>query len=44
MKTIRKENNNLKKKEVKYSLDKCVNAPHPEMARNSDTDEPCEIE
>lgn len=23
-------------------LDKCVTAPHPEMARNTDTDEPCD--
>ena len=23
-------------------LDKCVTAPHPEMIRNSDADEPCD--
>ena len=23
-------------------LDKCLTAPHPEMARNTDNDEPCD--
>ena len=31
-------------KEVKHALDKCINAPHAEMARNYDPDEPCETE
>lgn len=44
MKTITEENKDIKKKEVKHELDKCVSAPHPEMARNNETDEPCDVE
>ena len=44
MKTLTKENENIKKQEVKHTLDKCVSAPHPEMARNNENDEPCDIE
>lgn len=41
MKTLTAKHEDIKN-EVKHSLDKCINAPHPEMARNSDSDEPCE--
>lgn len=43
MKTESK-NENINKNEVKHTLDKCINAPHAEMARNYDPDEPCETE
>jgi hypothetical protein len=36
-KEIAKENELKKKK-----LDQCTTAPHPEMARNTDSDEPCD--
>lgn len=26
----------------KDKLDQCISAPHPEMARNTDSDEPCD--
>ncbi|HOP64425.1 MAG TPA: hypothetical protein PK358_15410 [Spirochaetota bacterium] len=42
--TTGKKDNNIKQKKVKQTLDKCLSAPHPEMARNNDTDEPCEAE
>lgn len=33
----------IKEKELKKKdLDQCLNAPHPEMARNTDADEPCD--
>ena len=34
---ILKENESEKKK-----LDQCLTAPHPEMVRNTDPDEPCD--
>ena len=43
MKTINVKHEN-KSKEKKEPLDKCISAPHPEMARNSESDEPCETE
>ena len=32
----------LNRKNEIEELDKCVTAPHPEMARNTDNDEPCD--
>ena len=37
---------NLKKEilesKEKVKIDQCLSAPHPEMARNTDADEPCD--
>ena len=41
MKTITVEHEN---KETIHKLDKCTNAAHPEMARNNESDDPCETE
>lgn len=41
-----KENNeHIKEKEIiheKVEINGCMTAPHPEMARNTEEDEPCE--
>ena len=39
IKSIKKNN---KEKNDGVILDSCVSAPHPEMARNTDEDEPCD--
>ena len=41
---MKNENLNNKKIEAKtmFALDRCISAPHPEMARNTDADEPCD--
>ena len=44
MKNLTEKHENIEKRETKHTLDKCVSAPHPEMARNNKTDEPCEEE
>ena len=42
MKTLTGKHENIEQKEEIHTLDRCVSAPHPEMARNNETDEPCE--
>jgi hypothetical protein len=44
MKNLTEPHETIKHKEEINTLDKCVTAPHPEMARNNETDEPCEEE
>ena len=36
---LKDEQSDIKKKK---NLDQCLSAPHAEMARNTDTDEPCD--
>ena len=42
MKEKRENKDILIKKNEKENLDKCVTAPHAEMARNNYDDEPCD--
>lgn len=42
MKHLNEEHENIEQKEKMLSTDKCLSAPHPEMARNNEMDEPCE--
>ena len=44
MKNLNEKHEDIKNKELLQKVDKCVSAPHPEMARNNETDEPCETE
>ena len=44
MKNLNEKNENIKKNKELHTLDKCITAPHPEMARNTGKDEPCEEE
>ena len=44
MKNLTEKHQNIEEKEKIHTLDKCVTAPHPEMARNNERDEPCEEE
>ncbi|HOP31065.1 MAG TPA: hypothetical protein P5120_14585 [Spirochaetota bacterium] len=44
MKHSTEKHEKIKDKEDIKTLDKCLSAPHPEMARNNESDEPCEEE
>ena len=41
-KKLKNDKDEIKENKDKAALDSCVSAPHPEMARNSDEDEPCD--
>ncbi|HON16731.1 MAG TPA: hypothetical protein PLA51_09680 [Spirochaetota bacterium] len=41
---MKANNNDHKAVDIKVKMDKCTIAPHPEMVRNYDADEPCEME